>query len=264
MHGGGNWLLFTRPHTVFAFPPSAAATRWKDKNSEMALHLHAVEWQVSVMYGSPKRSALLSGLLHGAAIVVALSVASVKNPSVILKPVALVGRTSAGTWRQFRVRSGRCGGGTRSDTEASLGRLPRAARRQFTPPVVEYVNLNPQLPMEPTLVMASEIVLPSIDSRASAIPTELPGRPREAADRAAALATAKTAAWGTAGVRLRSGPGGGGITGGGGGFVGSVTEPVLLWKIEPEYTDEARRARVQARWSCTSKWTRAARRKTSP
>jgi TonB family protein len=27
--------------------------------------------------------------------------------------------------------------------------------------------------------------------------------------------------------------------------VGSVTEPVLLWKIEPEYTDEARRARVQ-------------------
>ena len=60
------------------------------------------------------------------------------------------------------------------------------------------------------------------------------------------MATAKTAAWGTAGVPgYGPGPGGGGITGGGGGFVDDVTQPVLLWKIEPEYTDEARRAKIQ-------------------
>ena len=27
--------------------------------------------------------------------------------------------------------------------------------------------------------------------------------------------------------------------------MGAVTQPVLLWKIEPEYTDEARRAKIQ-------------------
>src|ERR1019366_2677452 len=47
------------------------------------------------------------------------------------------------------------------------------------------------------------------------------------------------------GPGYRPGPGGGGVTGGGFGFVGAVTQPVLLWKIEPEYTDEARRAKIQ-------------------
>jgi hypothetical protein len=55
----------------------------------MAFHLHAIERQVSTMYATPKRSALLSGLLHAAAITAALTIASVKNPSVVWKPVAL-------------------------------------------------------------------------------------------------------------------------------------------------------------------------------
>jgi len=96
------------------------------------------------MYASPKRSALLSGLLHAAAIVAALSVASVQNPSVIWKPVALVGRDIGRYLASVpRDREGGGGGGTRSENSASLGRLPRAARRQFTPPVVEYVNPTP-------------------------------------------------------------------------------------------------------------------------
>jgi TonB family protein len=213
----------------------------------MALHLHAVEWQVSVMYGSPKRSALLSGLLHGAAIVVALSVASVKNPSVILKPVVLVGRDIGRYLASVsREKVGGGGGGTRSDTEASLGRLPRAARRQFTPPVVEYVNLNPQLPMEPTLVMASEIALPTIDLPRFGDPNGVAGPPSGGRGSGGGIGDGEDGGVGNSrGPGYGPGPGGGGVTGGGGGFVGSVTEPVLLWKIEPEYTDEARRAKIQ-------------------
>jgi len=42
------------------------------------------------------------------------------------------------------------------------------------------------------------------------------------------------------------GPGRGcGISSGHAGFQGGVTEPVLLWKSEPEYSEEARKAKIQ-------------------
>jgi TonB family protein len=211
----------------------------------MAFHLHAEQRQVSVMYASPKRSALLSGLLHAAAIVAALTVASVQNPSVIWQPVTLVGRDIGRYLASIpREQEGGGGGGTRSDTAASLGRLPRAARRQFTPPVVEYINLNPQLPMEPTLVM-SEIALPAINLARFGDPNGVSGPPSGGRGSGGGIGDGDGGGVGDShGPGYGPGPGGGGVTGGGG-FVGAVTEPVLLWKIEPEYTDEARRARVQ-------------------
>ena len=213
----------------------------------MAFHLHAVERQVNTMYATPKRSALLSGLLHAAAIMAALTVASVKNPSVIWQPVALVGRDIGRYLASVpRDREGGGGGGTRSDTAASLGRLPRAARRQFTPPVVEYQNPAPQLPMEPTLVMASEIVLPNIDFPRFGDPNGIAGPPSGGRGSGGGIGDGADGGVGNSrGPGYGPGPGGGGVTGGAGGFVGEVTQPVLLWKIEPEYTDEARRAKIQ-------------------
>src|ERR1035437_9534324 len=44
----------------------------------------------------------------------------------------------------------------------------------------------------------------------------------------------------------RAGPGrDGGIASAQSGFQGSLTDPVLLWKAEPEYSDEARKAKLQ-------------------
>jgi TonB family protein len=215
----------------------------------MAFHLHAVERQVSAMYATPKRSALLSGLLHAAAIVAALSVASVRNPSVIWKPVALVGRDIGRYLASVpREAVGGGGGGTRSDTRASAGRLPRAAPRQFTPPVVEYVNLNPQLPMEPTLVM-SEIALPNIDLPRFGDPNGVSGPASGGRGSGGGIGDGiGTGVGDSPGPGYGPGPGGGGGVPpgpGSGGLEGGITQPVLLWKIEPEYTDEARRAKVQ-------------------
>jgi TonB family protein len=212
----------------------------------MAFHLHAVERQVSTMYATPKRSALLSGLLHAAAITAALTVASVKNPSVVWKPIALVGRDIGRYLTSIpREEVGGGGGGTRSDTHASLGRLPRPARRQFTPPVVEYLNPTPQLPMEPTLVMASEIALPNIDLPRFGDPNGVSGAPSGGHGSGGGIGDGIGGGVGDSqGVGYGPGPGGGGVPGGGG-FAGGFTQPVLLWKIEPEYTDEARHARIQ-------------------
>jgi len=212
----------------------------------MVFHLHADQRQVSVMYATPKRSALLSGLLHAAAIVAALTITGAKNPSVIWKPVTLVGRDIGRYLASVpREKEGGGGGGTRSDTPASLGRLPRAAPRQFTPPVAKFENLNPQLPIEPTLVMSSEIVLPTIDLPQFGDPNGVSGPASGGRGSGGGIGDGMGGGVGDSrGPGYGPGPGGGEVTGGGG-FLGAVTEPVLLWKIEPEYTDEARRARVQ-------------------
>jgi TonB family protein len=212
----------------------------------MAFHLHAVERQVSVMYASPKRSALLSGLVHAAAIVAVLTITGVKNPSVIWKPVTLVGRDIGRYLAPVpREKAGGGGGGTRSETRASLGRLPRPAPRQFTPPVVIYENLNPQLPMEPTIVMTSAIALATLDLPRFGDPHGVsgPASGGRGSDGGIGDGTG-TGVGDNQGPGYGPGPGDGGVTGGGG-FRDAVTEPVLLWKIEPEYTDEARRAKVQ-------------------
>jgi len=55
------------------------------------------------------------------------------------------------------------GGGVQSLLPASYGRLPRPAPKQFTPPKATIDNQNPRLPMEPTLVMPPDVILPLID-----------------------------------------------------------------------------------------------------
>ena len=212
----------------------------------MAFHLHPNPRQVIAMYASPKRSALLSGLVHAIAIIAVLTLTGMKDPSVTWKPVTLVARDIGRYLTPVRrEKEGGGGGGTRSPTHASLGRLPRPARRQFTPPVVIFENLHPQLPMEPTLVMTSAISLPAIDIPRFGDPNGVSGPPSGGHGSGGGIGDGiGTGVGDRRGPGYGPGSGDGGITGGGG-FPGSITAPVLLWKIEPEYTDEARRARIQ-------------------
>src|ERR1051326_6741799 len=57
------------------------------------------------------------------------------------------------------------GSGDRDKMQASLGRLPKLAMEQFTPPAIVIRNDRPKLPMDPTVV-----VPPQIQITASALP----------------------------------------------------------------------------------------------
>ncbi len=211
----------------------------------MAIQVHPDSRQVSHMFSRPKRSALISGLLHAAAIALALIASRVKP----LPPVPLVETHYTllvpHDISQYVPRVGHVGGGGggRDATPASKGRLPRVALRQFTPPSAVIRNYNPQLAMEPTLVGTPQImaVLPNIPY---GDPNGVSGPPSNGRGKNGGVGDGDGG-----GVGNRKGPGAGdgddvGVSGQTH-ILGSIVAPILLTKIDPEYTDEARRAREQ-------------------
>jgi protein TonB len=132
---------------------------------------------------------------------------------------------------------------------ASRGDLPKVARRQFTPPAVVNQNPEPKLIMEPTIVVASSAALPVLHIGQLGDPLAPPGPPSDGRGTGGGIGDGKGIGVGP-GDGAGYGPGhkygvGGGDPSGGGGPRGAVTPAALIWKIEPEYSDEARHAKVQ-------------------
>ena len=117
------------------------------------------------MLSSPQRSALLSGLIHAAAIVAVLAVTGVSTPiiqkihEVLLEPSDLCDYHASSEHKL----TGGGGGGMRDPLPASIGAVPRFSTHQFVQPMVKIENLDPVLPMEPTLVGDPSIKLPSLN-----------------------------------------------------------------------------------------------------
>ena len=137
------------------------------------------------------------------------------------------------------------GGGDRSALPASKGRLPRAALKQFTPPVVIANNEHPKLTMEPSIIAPPDIALPQVNMAQYGDPLARLGPPSNGPGSGGGVGA------GTGGgVGNGAGPGVGPGTGGGfeGGVFrvgGGVSAPVLVFKKEPEYSEEARKAKYQ-------------------
>jgi protein TonB len=134
------------------------------------------------------------------------------------------------------------GGGDRSLLRASKGDLPRAALKQFTPPTAVLNNDHPKLMLEPTLILSTEVTLPVLKIAQLGDPTGIPGPRSNGRGSSGGIGDGKGG-----GVGTDEGPGFGRNTGGGAAQAsgGRITLAALLWKIEPEYSDEARRAKVQ-------------------
>jgi periplasmic protein TonB len=198
------------------------------------------------MRPTPTRSALLSGMLHAAAIVLVLVLTRVTEPPpAALRPVTVI-QLDVRPYqpRAPRKLEGGGGGGARDDTPASRGRLARPALRQFTPPVARILNPDPRLSMEPTLIASPDVVLMPVNSSDYGDPNGILGRLSSGRGSGGGIGDG-----GGGGVGDRTGPGYGNGDGGGisaeAGFRAALTPPALLWKNEPEYTEEARKARVQ-------------------
>ena len=136
------------------------------------------------------------------------------------------------------------GGGDRDKLAASKGALPRAAFEQFAPPAVVIRNPNPVLPMEPTVVVPPEIPLPHTGPLGDPLSTVF-GPPSNVTGSGGGIGSGSGGGVGS-GHGPGVGPGwGGGIGGGVYRIGGGVTAPRLVYGPDPEFSEEARRAKYQ-------------------
>jgi protein TonB len=134
------------------------------------------------------------------------------------------------------------GGGTKSPLDASKGKLPKIAPRQFTPPRVDPPE-NPKLPMIPTIV--ADAPIPNINAINYGDPLSHLGVPSYGTGFGGGIGTGSGGGVGS-GRGPGVGPGSGGGFGGGAYRIGGgVSAPVVLSKVEPEYSEEARKAKWQ-------------------
>jgi len=137
------------------------------------------------------------------------------------------------------------GGGDRSPLPASRGQAPKFALRQFTPPQQVIANPNARLTMEPTLIGDPNIQLPQIHADQWGDPLAKLGPPSNGPGSGGGIGSGHGGGIGS-GDGAGFGPGSGGGVGGGVFRVGGgVSAPVLLSKVEPEYSEEARKAKYQ-------------------
>lgn len=143
------------------------------------------------------------------------------------------------------VMGGGGGGGNHELLEASKGKLPEFAKKQITPPQILRID-NPKLAVEPTVVMP-QIKLPDNPSMPD---LGIPQSPQVAY---ASQGAGSGSGFGSgSGGGLGSGRGNGIGPGEGGGYGGGVyhvgggvSNPVLVYAPDPEFSDEARRAKYQ-------------------
>lgn len=137
------------------------------------------------------------------------------------------------------------GGGDRSPEPASKGKLPKFSLVQLTPPAAVIRNPEPKLPAEPTVIVPPEISLPQVNITQLGDPLGLATIPSNGPGFGAGIGSGSGGGVGS-GRGPGVGPGeGGGIGGGVFRVGGGVSAPQVTYKVDPEYSEQARKAKYQ-------------------
>ena len=150
------------------------------------------------------------------------------------------------TPKKQQTMAGGGGGGDRDKLQAPKGKLPKSAMEQITPPAMVIRNDNPKLPVEPTVVLPPQIKMannmPNLGNPMSSIPS---GPPSNGTGAGGGIGSGYGGGVGS-GTGPGVGPGrGGGIGGGVFRVGGGVSAPRALDTPDPEYSEEARKAKYQ-------------------
>jgi len=203
------------------------------------------------LYGRQKKSFMMSTGFQIGIVVLLFTVFSSKVVQDQVKTaVALVMPPDIAPYQpkaapKKQTMGGGGGGGDRSPLPASKGRLPKPSLRQFTPPMAVVNNPNPRLTMEPTIIAPPDVALPQVNMAQYGDPLAKLGPASNGTGSGGGIGSGSGGGVGS-GKGGGFGPGEGGGVGGGVYRVGGgVTAPALLSKIEPEYSEEARKAKYQ-------------------
>jgi len=201
------------------------------------------------LYGRKKESGLVSLAIHSCVVLLLFTVLSNHAVQVKMKEMAhLVAPPDIAPYMpeakpKPKTMQGGGGGGDRSPLPASKGQAPKFATKQFVPPAAVVNNPNPRLLMEPTLIGPPDVQLPNNNMPVWGDPLAKIGPPSNGPGSGGGIGSGSGGGVGS-GKGAGFGPGeGGGIGGGVYRVGGGVTAPAVLFKVDPEYSEEARKAK---------------------
>lgn len=197
-------------------------------------------------YGRQKRSWMFSTGFQVVIVVLLFTVFSSKAVRQAVKEVVTL--TAPVDISEFKPKpqkmQGGGGGGDRSPLPAPKGKLPKQSLRQFTPPAVIPPE-KAKMTVDPSIIAPPDVPLPNVNLPNYGDPLAKLGPLSNGPGSGAGIGSGS-------GGGVGSGKGGGLGPGEGGGFGGGVfrvgggvTAPTLLYKVEPEYSEEARKAKFQ-------------------
>ena len=201
------------------------------------------------LYATRPSTFIFSFLIHILAVVVLLTSGTymVRHRREIKQQViGLVSDVSPYILPASTTRAGGGGGGgDRDKLPASKGVLPKFSREQLTPPMVVIRNQDPKLVAEPTVVVPPELQLPQHAGPLGDPLSSVLGPPSSGPGSGGGIGSGSGGGVGS-GRGPGVGPGSGGGMGGGVYRVGGgVSAPRVLYAPDPEFSEEARKAKYQ-------------------
>jgi len=202
----------------------------------------------------PRKSARVSSLiLHGGMIALLIWLSLLGKKVVEQKKVETVSLVAPDISAYLPMSNkkndtigGGGGGGDRDKLQAPKGKLPKLSMEQITPPAVVVRNDAPKLPVEPTVVIPPQVKLPTVAMPTLGDPmSKVVGPPSNGTGSGGGIGSGNGGGVGS-GEGPGVGPGrGGGIGGGVFRIGGGVSPPRALSTPDPEYSEEARKAKYQ-------------------
>jgi len=196
-----------------------------------------------------KRSATLSLVMHAVVLTAILAVTIYLGKKVVEQPKEVVTLTVPSDIPIMKPSpkavAGGGGGGDHDKVEAPKGKLPKLDMQQVTPPAIVVRNDHPKLAVEPPVVVPPQVKMamnaPNLGNPTAAMPS----MPSNGAGSGAGIGTGAGG-----GIGSGTGPGvgegrGGGIGGGVFRVGGGVSAPKAIYNPDPEYSEEARKAKYQ-------------------
>jgi protein TonB len=212
--------------TLFGGGPPTYPVRRKNFALSMAAHAAAIAFIVFSGFALVKHSAELGGPK-------VVMVGPELSDYVI--PVGKNGKSGGGG-----------GGGTEDKLAASGGRLPKQAMQQLTPPTAVLRNPNPALAVNPTVIVDPNLHIPQPNVAQMGDPLAVLGAPPSNGTGSGGGIGEGTGTGVGVGEGVGVGRGRDGNFGGDAFRVGGgVSAPRTIYAPDPEYSDEARKAKYQ-------------------